>query len=216
MEQDLLTIDVGPDMTIADLKAVIQSDSNVPTAAQAIYHNGRELRDESRTLYQCQVKQDDMLGMLVRNAQGPATQPRNPSQEQAQGSSQAARGQGNRRPSALPDPEMIRLQALGDTNILARLRSQAPQLADAVSDPARFRQGWEMMEQQANEREAAKQREYALLNQDPFNVEAQAKIEEMIRQQRVEENLQNALDYTPEGKFLEPMTRNTFIRMLTR
>ena len=188
-------------MTISDLKAVIHGDTNVPTVAQAIYHNGRELRDEGKTLDQCQVKQDDMLGMLVRSPQAPAAQPREPGQAQTGGSSQAAPSQGNRPSTALPDPEMIRLQALGDTEILARLRSQAPQLADAVSDPERFRKGWEIMEQQANEREVAKQREYALLNEDPFNVEAQAKIEEMIRQQRVEENLQNALDYTPEGRF---------------
>ena len=188
-------------MTIADLKAIIQSDTNVPAQAQAIYHNGRELRDESKSLDQCQVKQDDMLGMLVRNTQAPAVQSQGPAQGQARASPQAAGGQGGHPPSAGPDPEMIRLQALGDANILAQLRSRAPQLADAVSDPTRFRQGWEMLEQQANEREAAKQREYALLNEDPFNIEAQAKIEEMIRQQRVEENLQNALDYTPEGSF---------------
>ena len=58
-----------------------------------------------------------------------------------------------------------------------------------------------MMEQQAHEREVARQREHARLNEDPFNIEAQAKIEEMIRQQQVEENLQNTLDYNPEGRY---------------
>lgn len=203
VDQDLLTIDVGPDMTIADLKAVIQSDTNVPTRTQAIFYNGRELRDESQTLDQYQVKQDDMLGMLVRNAQTQDSQA-----QRRQASAPRQTGQGSRPPTAGIDPEEVRLRALGDAETLARLRSQAPQLADAVSDPARFRQGWEVMERQAEEREAAKQREYALLNEDPFNVEAQAKIEEMIRQQQVEENLQNALDYNPEGGFF-PTTPNS-------
>ncbi|CAF9913629.1 MAG: DNA damage-inducible protein 1 [Heterodermia speciosa] len=201
VEQDLLVIDVGPDMTIADLKAVVQSDTNVPTSTQAIYHNGRELRDERQTLEQCQVKQDDMLEMLVRGPQSHAAQAQRPGQGEASASAQDAPGQRGRPPTTGMDAEIVRLQALGDADSLAQLRTQAPLLADAVSDPIRFHQAWETMQQQAQEREDAKQREYALLNEDEFNVEAQAKIEEMIREQQVAENLQNALDYNPEGRF---------------
>lgn len=201
VEQDLLVIDVGPDMTIADLKAVVQSDTNLPAKTQAIYHNGRELRDERQTLEQCQVKQDDILEMLVKDPQSLAAQAQGPGQGEASASAQGARGQRARPPTTGIDPEMIRLRALGDAETLAQLRNQAPPLADAVSDPTRFRQAWETMKQQEQEREDAKQREYTLLNEDPFNVEAQAKIEEMIREQQVAENLQNALDYNPEGRF---------------
>ena len=201
VEQDLLNIDVGPDMTIADLKAVVQSDTNVPTTTQAIYHNGRELRDDRQTLEQCQIKQDDMLGMLVRGPQSHTAQAQRPGQGEASASAQGAPNERDRPPTTGIDPEMVRLRALGDADTLAQLRTQAPPLANAVSDPTRFRQAWETMKQQEQEREDAKQREYALLNEDPFNVEAQAKIEEMIREQRVAENLQIALDYNPEGRF---------------
>lgn len=200
LDQDLLTIDVGPDMTIADLKAYIQSDTNVPPAAQSLYHNGQELRDETKTLGHCQVKENDILEMLVQSSRAPTGAARGAGRGQARAPRLAERSQGDRRGIGEPDPEVIRLQALAEPRRLDQIRLQNPQLADAVQDKDRFRQAWEAMARQAYEREAEKQRELALLNADPFNIEAQAKIEEIIRQQRVEENLQNALDYTPEGE----------------
>lgn len=47
--------------------------------------------------------------------------------------------------------------------------------------------------------EMAQQREIARLNADPYDVEAQRKIEEAIRQQAVAENMEHALEYSPEA-----------------
>jgi hypothetical protein len=47
--------------------------------------------------------------------------------------------------------------------------------------------------------EIARDREIARLNADPYNIEAQTKIEEMIRQEAVLENLRHALEYSPES-----------------
>lgn len=100
-----------------------------------------------------------------------------------------------------PDAETIRLQALGHPRILAQIRAASPDLAEAVSDPVRFREKLQQLQTQQINAEAERQRELDLLNDDPFNPEMQAKIEEAIRQERVIENLQNAMDFTPEGKF---------------
>ena len=49
------------------------------------------------------------------------------------------------------------------------------------------------------EMDAEIQRRNDLLSADPFNVDAQREIEEMIRQEGVIENLQNAMEHNPEG-----------------
>lgn len=47
--------------------------------------------------------------------------------------------------------------------------------------------------------EIARQREIEHLNANPFNVEAQMRIEEAIRQQRVKENMEYTMEYSPEA-----------------
>ncbi|KAL8991556.1 MAG: hypothetical protein Q9177_000056 [Variospora cf. flavescens] len=183
-------------MTIADLKAVIQSDSHISSQAQVLYHNGNELQDDSTQLGQANIKQDDMLGLLVRNQR---SQPR-PVNRTVGGTSQPnPRGPTSRSAGSGSDAEMLRLQALGNPVILNQIRAQNGDLANAVNDSSSFSKVYEQMLRQQEENEAEKHRELALLNADPFNAEAQGKIEEMIRQERVIENLQHAMDHTPEA-----------------
>ena len=53
--------------------------------------------------------------------------------------------------------------------------------------------------QRQAEAELERQREIERLNADPFDVEAQRRIEEAIRQQAVMENMAHALEYSPES-----------------
>ena len=196
LEQDFLTADVGPEMTIADLKGYIESETNIQTTAQRIYFGNRELVDDAKTLQQCGMTNDSMLGVQVRNPQAPSDgsgRPvRPPRRVPAQTGSRAG---------AQPDPEMIRLQAMGNPNILEQIRASDPALANAVQDPARFQQIFEEKMRQKVEMDAEIQRRNDLLTADPFNVDAQREIEEMIRQEGVIENLQNAMEHNPEGMY---------------
>lgn len=75
-----------------------------------------------------------------------------------------------------------------------------PDLADAAQrDPARFSQLMGEQQQRQQQAENAQQHEAALLDADPYDVEAQRRIEEAIRQQGVMENMQQALEYSPES-----------------
>lgn len=73
-------------------------------------------------------------------------------------------------------------------------------MARAVqSDPVRFAELLRQTRERQNAAEAERQHEISLLNADPFDVEAQRKIEEAIRQQAVMENMEHAIEYSPES-----------------
>jgi DNA damage-inducible protein 1 len=69
----------------------------------------------------------------------------------------------------------------------------------ASSDPRRFAELFRELSSRKAEQERQRQLEIARLNADPFDVEAQRKIEEAIRQEAVSENLEHAIEYAPES-----------------
>lgn len=80
-----------------------------------------------------------------------------------------------------------------------RTQSQ-PELANAArSDPVRFSQLLRQFRQMQADAHLERQREMDRLEADPFDIEAQQKIEEAIRQQAVLENMEHALEYSPEA-----------------
>lgn len=83
--------------------------------------------------------------------------------------------------------------------MLQEVRRQDPELANVANDKDQFHAVWDQKQRNLAQTQAEKEAELALLNADPFNLEAQAKIEEMIRQERVAENVQKALEDNPES-----------------
>lgn len=205
MDQELLTLDVPPDSSVRDLKSIVQAETDFPMPDQVFYLNGQELKQEAVTLEAAGLKDGEMLAMLVRK-------PGAAGASQAQGgrpgeSRQTATAAPGRRAGssaerfANPDQiETLRLRILGDPKSVADFKMKHPELADALPDPARFREMWFQLARKEEELVRERQNQIALLNEDPFNVEAQRKIEEMIRQERVIENLQHAYENNPAGK----------------
>ncbi len=75
-----------------------------------------------------------------------------------------------------------------------------PDLAAAAhSDPARFAELLRQTRERHHDVELARQTEIGRLNADPYDVEAQRRIEEAIRQEAVLENMEHALEYSPES-----------------
>jgi DNA damage-inducible protein 1 len=180
--------DISPNQTLGELKANIDPFIGIPKAQQQIIFQNRPLQNDTQTLDAAGVKDGDMITVIRRQ----------PAQSRTQASSsRQPTNQGRADADAI---ETMRLQALGEPAILENFRNAAPELASAVNDPTRFRQLWE--ERIAKERRNKQEQERLMreLDEDPMDEEKQRKIEELIRQQRVDENYHEALENSPECK----------------
>ena len=186
-------MEVYPEMTVETLRNSIQAETAHDPIAQHLYHNGQLVSDNSKTLAELGVTDGDMLALHVRDMRSAAVP--TPSRSADQSAARSVARQAN----AGPDPEVIRLQLLGDPNLRGVLSRSRPDLVAALEDPQRFAQLYSDSVNREQRERQERHRQIQLLNADPFDVAAQARIEEIIRQERVMENLQNAMEHNPEG-----------------
>lgn len=212
-DQDLLTLDIFPNMTVEALRDTIQAETRIDPTAQHLYHNGQLITDNNKTLEELSIGDGELLALHVRDMRGstgiPSSGGASSSRPAAAAPQQARRpgGSGGAGPAGgaggmETDPEVIRLQILGNPTYRAELQRTQPQLASVVDDPQRFAAAFRDAYDRERRDRVERQRQIAALNADPFDIEAQAKIEEIIRQERVMENLQNAMEHNPEGENL--------------
>ncbi|KUI68224.1 DNA damage-inducible protein 1 [Cytospora mali] len=183
-DQDLLSLDIFPDMTLETLRSSIQAETRIEPNAQHLYHNGQLITDDSKTMEQLQIGDGEMLALHVRDMRGNTGVP----VERAQ----------QRRPPPEQDPELVRLNIIGNPAARAEVQRTQPRIAETLDDPVRFAAAYRDAFDRERRERAERQRAIQALNADPFDVDAQARIEEIIRQERVMENLQNAMEHNPE------------------
>lgn len=188
-DADLLSLEIAPDTTVSLLKETVQVESRIPVTSQHMYHNGQLLNDDTKTMEQLHIGDGEMLALHVRDMARQA--PRAPQAQQQQVQSRGGQ-------DSPTDPEMLRLQLLGNPEMRAQAVSRRPELAAAIDNPERFAQLLHQMHDQEREEQARRRQHIADLNADPFDVDAQMRIAEMIREERVQENLQNAIEHNPE------------------
>jgi DNA damage-inducible protein 1 len=167
-------LEVNPQMEIGDLMALLEAECDIPTGQQSLTYNNKELSDQRQTLSAVGLEDNAMIALRRKVI---------------------VSGR-----SAEQDAEMMRLQILGDPNLMRQLKETQPEIAHAVQhDPQRFAELLRQTKARQQEAELARQREIELLNSDPFDVEAQKRIEELIQQQAVLENMEHAMEYSPES-----------------
>ncbi|KAF7965060.1 hypothetical protein HWV62_712 [Athelia sp. TMB] len=161
-------------MELENVMALLEAESGIPIAEQSISYEGRDLTNSKSTMKDCGVGENAML-LLRRKVQA-----------------------GGR--TIAQDSEMMRLQLLGDPNLMRQLQETQPEIAAAAqSNPTRFAELLRQTQDRQRQADAAQQREIEALNADPYDIEAQRRIEEAIRQQAVIENMEHALEYSPES-----------------
>lgn len=98
----------------------------------------------------------------------------------------------------MESPALIRSMLLSNPHDLSLLRERNPPLAEALlsGDLETFSQ---VLTQQRQERDLREQEKLRLYSADPFDLEAQARIEEEIRQRNIEENMNIAMEEAPES-----------------
>jgi DNA damage-inducible protein 1 len=191
LDQELLTLELPDGSTIADLKSFVEVETQFPAQSQHFYLNGQALRSDTQTLEQAGVKDGEMMALLVN---------RRSAQDQGQLRQLRPQQEVDR-----PEPDAARIEAtrqrlLNDPASMTQLIQQQPLLAQAIDNPARFRQTWMGLRDAQEREQRERENQHRLLNDDPFNPDAQKRIEEMIRRERIEANRQYAYENNPAGE----------------
>lgn len=196
---DLHTIEVDSQMELENIKALLEADCHIPAEEQALFHNEVELQDPKSTLEGNNVAPDDILTLRRRIKKQRTT---NIASVGAGASSrpgvrpgQIAQGGGDPH-----DAEQIRQHILSNPAVLRQLQGNQPELAEAAqNDPNRFHEMIRELEVQRRSAEMARMQEINQLNADPFDMEAQKRIEETIRLENVAANMEAAMEHNPES-----------------
>ncbi|RUP46645.1 aspartyl protease-domain-containing protein [Jimgerdemannia flammicorona] len=185
---DLYNLEIDSQMELENFMALIEAESTVPPEQQSLFHNGRELTDIKQTLQQYGVVQDDIL-LLRRKAPrgGPPAGMLTPTFVRFSCS-------GN------PNFDMMRQHVLRDPRLLQQLANTNPELARAaLNDPERFVTMVQQIEQNRRQAESQRAVQMAALEDDPFDVEAQRRIEAAIQAENIAANLEAAMEFNPES-----------------
>ncbi|RKF61567.1 DNA damage-inducible protein 1 [Erysiphe neolycopersici] len=191
IESDLISLEISSNTTVGTLKASVHGETQIPESLQNIYHNGQLLNNESKTMEDLQIGDGELLAIHVRDI----TSGHQESRRARHSSHQQSTGSGGQNFS---DTETIRLHLLGNPAARAQALNHRPELANVLESPERFLAMMRQINAEERLQQDRRQQQIDKLNADPFDQEAQAKIEEIIREERVQENLQNALEYNPE------------------
>ncbi|KAK8490545.1 hypothetical protein V6N11_055772 [Hibiscus sabdariffa] len=182
-DEQILSLDVDPHESVENLKALLEVETMVPLQQQQLLFNGREMNN-SEKLSALGVKDDDLV-MMVSGAVSRASD--NELSFNPDGSA--------------VNPAAFQQQIRRDSNLIGQLFQTDPELAQAVvgNDLNKLQEILRARHQRRFELRRQEEEEIALLQADPFDVEAQKKIEAAIRQKGIDENWAAALEHNPEA-----------------
>ncbi|XP_017400277.1 protein DDI1 homolog 1 [Cebus imitator] len=220
------SLQVSPDFELQNFKVLCEVESRVPAEEIQIIHMERLLIDDHCSLGSYGLKDGDVVVLLQRDSAGPRAPGRAPNQPRVDFSCIAVPGtsssrpqhlgqQEQRAPSAqrthglasgekvaglqgLGSPALIRSMLLSNPHDLSLLKERNPSLAEALLSGS-LETFSQVLTEQQREMALRERERLRLYMADPLDREAQAKIEEEIRQQNIEENMNIAMEEAPES-----------------
>ncbi|KAJ1741980.1 DNA damage-inducible protein 1 [Coemansia sp. RSA 989] len=174
----LFAVEVDESMSLRDLSALIELDCGVAVKNQRLVRNAQEVAGPDRSLGELGFGAKETLYVYDRSRPGDDLV--------------AAK--------LVEQVESHRQQVLGNPRLMRELEQTHPEIAEAArNDPHAFRR--HLTELQRQQIGAAKRQRAELerLQANPFDVEAQQRIEEMIRQENIMRNMEAALEHNPES-----------------
>lgn len=206
-------LQVSSDLDLHNFRALCALESGIPAEETQIIYMERLLADDHSSLGSYGLREGDMVVLLQKDGVGPRTGRRTSSRPGVDFAGTAMPGTSSARqqqqlrglasgemPSAhgVESPALIRSLLLSNPHDLSLLKERNPPLAEALlsGDLETFAQ---VLTEQRGERDRREQEKLRLYSADPFDLEAQARIEEEIRQRNIEENMNIAMEEAPES-----------------
>ncbi|CAH2318493.1 regulatory solute carrier family 1 member 1 isoform X1 [Pelobates cultripes] len=207
------SLEVDGDFELENFRALCELESGIPAAETQIVYAERPLTDNQRSLSSYGLKDGDVVVLRQTDPIEPRASAPFPGLPRIDFSSIAVPGTSGRAaptqpaapppdsssfPQGLDNPTLLREMLLANPHELSLLKERNPPLAEALlsGDIEKFTK---VLLEQQQERARREQERIRLFSADPFDLEAQAKIEEDIRQQNIEENMTIAMEEAPES-----------------
>uniref|UniRef100_A0A8C6D4E1 Ubiquitin-like domain-containing protein n=1 Tax=Moschus moschiferus TaxID=68415 RepID=A0A8C6D4E1_MOSMO len=209
---------VDADFELHNFRVLCELESGIPAAESQTVCAERPLTDNHRSLASYGLKDGDVVILRQKENTDPRPSVQFPNLPRIDFRSIAVPGTSNTRqrqppgvqqshsapgeiassPQGLDNPAFLRDMLLANPHELSLLKERNPPLADAPlsGDLERFSR---VLVEQQQDRPWREQERIRLFSADPFDLEAQAKIEEDIRQQNFEENMTIAMEGAPES-----------------
>ncbi|KAF6102946.1 DNA damage inducible 1-like protein 1 [Phyllostomus discolor] len=210
---------VRPDFELRNFRVLCELESGIPAEETQIFYMERLLADDHASLGSYGLKDGDVVVLLQKENVGPQPSGRlsnlplvdltgvatpgtsSSRQQQRAHSSRQSHGLGSGEMTSaqgLGSPALIRSMLLSNPHDLSLLKVRNPPLAGALLSGNLETFSQVLMDQQ-RESVLREQERLHLYCADPCDLEAQAKIEEEIRQQNIEENMNIAIEVAPES-----------------